>query len=99
MASSRSAPSPKSNPCLYCPPDATLFHRSRAELALRRNELQCKRFIGGRRDMGTLVMAIQNLTWSNIHASAYRQADGMLTWAQAPPRPHGALRYRCPVTG
>jgi len=44
-------------------------------------------------------MAIQNLNWSSIHASAYRQADGMLSWAQATPRPHGALRYRCPVTG
>jgi hypothetical protein len=44
-------------------------------------------------------MAIQNLNWSNIHASVYRQADAMLRWAQATPRPHGALRYRCPVTG
>jgi hypothetical protein len=44
-------------------------------------------------------MTIQNLNWSSIHASAYRQADAMLRWAQATQRPHGALRYRCPVTG
>ena len=43
-------------------------------------------------------MTIQNLNWSSIHASAYRQADGMLRRAQATPRPHGALRYRCPIT-
>jgi hypothetical protein len=44
-------------------------------------------------------MAFQNLNWSSIHASAYRQADAMLRRAEAIPRPHGALRYRCPVTG
>jgi hypothetical protein len=44
-------------------------------------------------------MTFQNLNWSSIHASAYRQADAMLRRVQATPRPHGALRYRCPVTG
>src|ERR1051325_6672160 len=45
------------------------------------------------------VMTFQNLNWSNIHASAYRQADTMLRWVQGTPRPHGAVRYCCPVTG
>ncbi len=44
-------------------------------------------------------MTIQNLSWSSIHASAYRQADAMLRRVQATPRALGALRYRCPVTG
>ena len=44
-------------------------------------------------------MTFQHLNWGGIHASAYRQADAMLRWTQATPRPHGALRYRCPVTG
>jgi len=38
-------------------------------------------------------------TWSTIHASVYSQAHTMLRPASAEPRPHGALRYRCPVTG
>jgi hypothetical protein len=44
-------------------------------------------------------MAFQNLNWGSVHASAYRRADAMLRRAEATARPHGALRYRCPVTG
>ena len=44
-------------------------------------------------------MTIQDLNWSSIHASVYRQAGAMLRRAEATPRAHGALRYRCPVTG
>ena len=44
-------------------------------------------------------MAVQNPSWNGIHASVYRQAGAMLRWTEAAPRPHGALRYRCPVTG
>lgn len=44
-------------------------------------------------------MTMQDLHWSTIHASAMSQARGLLRWAAATPRPHGALRYRCPVSG
>jgi hypothetical protein len=44
-------------------------------------------------------MTIQDPNWGSIHASAYRHADAMLRRAEATPRAHGALRYRCPVTG
>jgi hypothetical protein len=37
--------------------------------------------------------------FGSIHPSALRQASGLLRWVEATPRPHGALRYRCPVTG
>jgi hypothetical protein len=37
--------------------------------------------------------------FGSVHPSALRQASGLLRWVQATPRPHGALRYRCPVTG
>jgi hypothetical protein len=36
--------------------------------------------------------------FGSIHPSALRQASFM-RWVEATPRPHGALRYRCPVTG
>lgn len=37
--------------------------------------------------------------WGRIHASVYAQAAKMVRWAEAMPRPHGGIRYRCPVTG
>jgi len=40
-----------------------------------------------------------NPRFGSIHPSAYRQDSGLLRWVPATPRPHGAVRYRCPVTG
>jgi hypothetical protein len=37
--------------------------------------------------------------WSTIHAGVFNQAASMVRWAVATPRPQGALRYQCPVTG
>ena len=37
--------------------------------------------------------------FNSIHPSALRQASGFMRWVEATLRPHGALRYRCPVTG
>jgi hypothetical protein len=34
-----------------------------------------------------------------IHPSVFREGAGLLRWVAATPRPHGAVRYRCPVTG
>ena len=36
---------------------------------------------------------------ATIHPAVYQQAGRMVRWAQATPRPNGALRYQCPVTG
>lgn len=33
-----------------------------------------------------------------IHPSVYSHAAGLLLWSNAAPRPHDALRYRCPET-
>ena len=44
-------------------------------------------------------MHLQDLRWNTIHASAFSEARGLLRWAAATPRPHGAVRYRCPVSG
>ncbi len=44
-------------------------------------------------------MTVPDPQWSTIHASAFTQTHGMLRWTSATPRPHGALRYRCPLTG
>jgi len=44
-------------------------------------------------------MSTQDLRWNTIHASAYTQTHSLLRWATACPRPHGAMRYRCPLTG
>lgn len=44
-------------------------------------------------------MTMQDLHWSTIHASALNQARDPMQWVSATPRPHGALRYRCPVSG
>jgi hypothetical protein len=37
--------------------------------------------------------------WSTLHPSAYRQDGQLMHWVAASLRPHGALRYQCPVTG
>jgi hypothetical protein len=37
--------------------------------------------------------------FGSIHPSALRQGSGLLRWVQVTPRAHGALRYRCPVSG
>ena len=44
-------------------------------------------------------MNIPSLPWATIHPSALGQTAGMVRWAKAIPRAHGALRYECPVTG
>jgi hypothetical protein len=44
-------------------------------------------------------MPLSTVSWDAIHPSVYRQAAGMLRSAEATPRPHGGLRYQCPVTG
>ena len=44
-------------------------------------------------------MSAGNLPWVTIHPSVYGEAARLLRWADATPRPHGALRYRCPITG
>ncbi|MEJ2378530.1 MAG: hypothetical protein P8Y53_13850 [Pseudolabrys sp.] len=42
---------------------------------------------------------IQDLRWNSSHASAFTQTHGFVRWAVATPRAHGAMRYRCPLTG
>jgi hypothetical protein len=37
--------------------------------------------------------------WGTIHPSVYREAGTLVRRAPASPRPHGALRYQCPLTG
>jgi len=44
-------------------------------------------------------MPTSNPIWGTIHPSAYRHAATLLRPAEATPRPHGAPRYQCPVTG
>ncbi len=44
-------------------------------------------------------MSIPDNAWNTIHPAVYSEAGSLLRWAQATPRPHGALRYQCPVTG
>jgi hypothetical protein len=44
-------------------------------------------------------MPLQHLNWNAIHASAFGQMRGLLRQAVATPRRHGAMRYRCPLTG
>lgn len=45
------------------------------------------------------MMSLRDQDWDTIHRSAYRHAAGPVRAVVATPRPHGALRYRCPVTG
>ena len=40
-----------------------------------------------------------DLRWNTIHASAFSQMHGLLRRTRATARPHGAIRYRCPLTG
>lgn len=40
-----------------------------------------------------------NPRFNGIHPSVFRQGAGVLRWVAASLRPHGAVRYRCPVTG
>lgn len=44
-------------------------------------------------------MTSETFNGNRMHPSVYRQAGIMSRWAIATPRPHGALRYRCPTTG
>lgn len=37
--------------------------------------------------------------WMQIHPSVFHEAAGPLLSATATPRPHGAVRYRCPING
>ena len=37
--------------------------------------------------------------WGTIHSGVFNQVASMVRWAVATPRPQGALRYQCPVTG
>jgi hypothetical protein len=37
--------------------------------------------------------------WSQIHPSVFHEAAGPLRAVKATPRPHGAVRYRCPING
>jgi hypothetical protein len=37
--------------------------------------------------------------WTQIHPSVFHEAAGPLLLAEATPRPHGAVRYRCPING
>ena len=36
--------------------------------------------------------------WNAIHASAYIHARGLMRWVTTTPRPHGAVRFQCPIT-
>jgi hypothetical protein len=36
--------------------------------------------------------------WGTLHPSVFRHAASLTRWVAASARPHGALRYRCPVT-
>ena len=44
-------------------------------------------------------MPTSDLDWGTIHPSAFGNAATLLRPAEATPRPHGAVRYQCPVTG
>ena len=38
------------------------------------------------------------LNWGTFHPSVFRHAATLTRWVAASARPHGALRYQCPVT-
>lgn len=40
-----------------------------------------------------------NEAWGTIHSSVFADARRLLRRVGATQRPHGAVRYRCPVTG
>lgn len=37
--------------------------------------------------------------WRTMHPSVFADAGRLLRWTGSTQRPHGAVRYRCPVTG
>jgi hypothetical protein len=41
----------------------------------------------------------EHRVWGTIHPSVFSQAAGPAPRVAASPRPYGALRYQCPVTG
>jgi hypothetical protein len=43
-------------------------------------------------------MNLSALNWGTLHPSVFRHAASLTRWVAAKTRPHGALRYRCPVT-
>lgn len=45
------------------------------------------------------IPTTSDTSWGTIHPSALHHSAAMLRWTEASPRPHGALRYQCPVTG
>ena len=49
--------------------------------------------------MGNSAQPFSSMSWGTIHPNVISQAASMVRWAVATPRPHGALRYQCPVTG
>ena len=44
-------------------------------------------------------MTIADADWGRIHPSVYHDTAGPVRAAVATERPHGAMRYRCPITG
>jgi hypothetical protein len=44
-------------------------------------------------------MPVSGLAWGTIHPSALQHAATLLRPADATARPHGALRYQCPISG
>ena len=44
-------------------------------------------------------MSIPNHAWDAIQPPVYRQAAKPVRRVTATPRPHGVVRYQCPVTG
>ncbi len=42
-------------------------------------------------------MTVPSSAWGMIDPSVYSHAAALLRWVEVTPRPHGALRYRCPV--
>ena len=44
------------------------------------------------------VMPAITRHWGTLHPSAFSHAASLTRWVAASLRPHGAVRYRCPVT-
>lgn len=43
-------------------------------------------------------MSFEFRNWGKIHPSVFSHAASLTRWVPATLRPHGAVRYRCPVT-
>lgn len=43
-------------------------------------------------------MKTASTRWGTIHPSVFSQSAGVVDYVSATARPHGALRFRCPVT-